>query len=181
GLDDRAAGGVDRMSDVGVELGPAVGVAGGAVLVELAAALVTEAGAQVVLAAAAGAAVGQLAAGHGHERPLGALDDLQVADDEGVVVRARAEGLRPLVVVFHQFDADLGDDHSCSPFFCGTGGRGNGWQKATGGDSGLGPRVREALPGTSPVASPSRATPSQEQSHSSPSAPLLLQEGTGDA
>src|SRR5262249_11389319 len=40
GLDHLAAGGVDRVSDVGVQLGPAVGIAGGAILVELAAALV---------------------------------------------------------------------------------------------------------------------------------------------
>ena len=52
-LDDFAAGGVDGVGDVGVELGPAVGVAGGPVLVELAAALVAEAGPQMVLAAAA--------------------------------------------------------------------------------------------------------------------------------
>src|SRR5205807_4146504 len=100
--------------------GPAVGVAGGAVLVQFGAALVAKAGAQVVLAAAAMAAVGQLTAGHGHERPLGALDDLQVADDEGVVERDRAEGLETFVVVFHKLDADFGDNHSSSPLICGT-------------------------------------------------------------
>src|SRR5579859_1447411 len=36
GLNDLAAGGVDRVRDVGVQLDAAVGVAGGAVLVELA-------------------------------------------------------------------------------------------------------------------------------------------------
>src|SRR5262249_37414797 len=116
-LDDLAAGRVDRVGDVGVQLGPAVGVARGAVLVELVAALVAVAGAQVVLAAALPAAVRQLAAGHGHERPLGALDDLQVTHHEGVVERDRAEGLEALVVVFHELDPDFGDDHSCSPFY----------------------------------------------------------------
>src|SRR5690348_11783697 len=52
GLDDLAAGGVDGVGDVGVQLDAAIDVAGGAVLVELVAALVAEAGAQVVLAAA---------------------------------------------------------------------------------------------------------------------------------
>src|SRR5262245_13000769 len=70
----------------------------------------------MVLAAALAAAVRQFAAGHGHERPLGALDDLQVANDEGVVERDRAEGLEALVVVVHELDPDFGDDHSCSPF-----------------------------------------------------------------
>src|SRR5262249_28619311 len=58
GLDHFAASGVDWMGNVGVQLDPAVGVAGSAILVELAATLVAEAGAQVVLAAAAGTAVG---------------------------------------------------------------------------------------------------------------------------
>src|SRR5262249_21326153 len=115
-LDDLAAGGVDRVGDVGVQLGAAVGVAGGPVLVELVPALVTVAGPQVVLAAAAAAAVRQLAAGHGHGRPPGALDDLQVAHDKGVVESDRAEGLEALVVVLHELDPDFGDDHSCSPF-----------------------------------------------------------------
>src|SRR5438105_4696376 len=116
GLDHLAAGGVDRVGDVGVELGPAVGAAGGAVLVEPAAALVAVPGPQVVLAATAGAAVRQLAAGHGNERALGAFDDLEVADDEAIVKRDRAEGEEAFVVVFHELDPDFGDDHSCSPF-----------------------------------------------------------------
>src|SRR5205823_8988755 len=91
-----------------------------AVLIQFGAALVAEAGAQVVLAAAGMAAVGQFAARHGHERPLGALDDLQVADDEGVVERDRAEGLEAFIVVFHELDADFGDNHSSSPLICGT-------------------------------------------------------------
>src|SRR5207253_1762122 len=73
-LDDLAAGGVDGVRDVGVELHPAIGVAGGAVLVELRATLVAEPRPQVVLAAARLAAVRQFSAGHGHERALGALD-----------------------------------------------------------------------------------------------------------
>src|SRR5207302_166774 len=99
----------------------AVGVARRAALVQLAAALVAEAGAQVVLAAALRAVVGQLAAGHGHERALGPLDDLQVAHHEGVVEGHRAERLKALVLLpaFHELNPDFGDNHSCTPYFCG--------------------------------------------------------------
>ena len=58
---------------------------------------------------------GQLAAGHGHERTVGALDDLQVADDEAVVERDRAECLKPFARLFHELDANLGDFHGRSP------------------------------------------------------------------
>src|SRR5262249_839647 len=89
---------------------------------ELAAALVAEARPQMILATALAATVGQFAAGHGHERALGALDDLEITDNEGVVERHRAEGLQALVLVaiFHELDTDFGDNHSCAPFFCGT-------------------------------------------------------------
>src|SRR5262249_13657748 len=119
GLDHLAAGGVDRVGDVGVQLGAAVGVARRPVLVELAAALVAEARPEMVLATTLAATVGQFAAGHGHERALGALDDLEITDNEGVVERHRAEGLQALVLVaiFHELDTDFGDNHSCSPFF----------------------------------------------------------------
>src|SRR5688572_24507956 len=63
-LHELTAAGVDGMSDVGVQLGPAIGVAHGAILIELRAALVAESSAQVVLAAAAPAAIGELAARH---------------------------------------------------------------------------------------------------------------------
>src|SRR5262249_42439518 len=81
-LDDRLlhhlpAGAVDRVGDVGVEFGPAVVVAGGPVLVQVGAAVVAIARPQVVLGPAPWAPVGQLAAGHGHEEALGALNDLQ--------------------------------------------------------------------------------------------------------
>src|SRR5439155_6361407 len=75
-LNGGAAGGVDGMGDVGMELespgaGAAVAVAVGAVgaheavLVQASAAVVAEAGAQVVLVAAARAVVAELARGHG--------------------------------------------------------------------------------------------------------------------
>ena len=120
-LDLLPAHRVDRVGDVGVQLGAAVGVADGAVLVEAAAALVAEPAPQVVLGAAVPAAVGQLPRRHGHEEALGPLDDLQVADDEHVVERDAAERLQPLVaarVVFHELDADFGDLHGRTPLRC---------------------------------------------------------------
>ena len=67
-LDHLAAGGVDGMGDVGIELRPAVFVLGGRLLPQPRAALVAVAGPKVVLAAALRAMGGELAAGHGHER-----------------------------------------------------------------------------------------------------------------
>jgi len=48
----------------------------------------------MVLTAALGAVGGELAAGHGHKRPGGSLDDLQVADDEAVVQRDRTNACK---------------------------------------------------------------------------------------
>ena len=109
------------MRDVGVQLDAAVGVADGAVLVELAAALIAEAGPQMILAAAAGTAIGQLAAGHGHERALGPFDDLQIADDEGIVERDRAEGLQAVSLLSSMSLMRTSVITTGSPFFCGTG------------------------------------------------------------
>ena len=67
----------------------------------------------MVLAAALRAVGGQLAAGHGHERPGRALDDLQIANDEGIVQRDRTERLEPFSRLLHELDANLGDFHGC--------------------------------------------------------------------
>ena len=82
---------------------------------ERSAALVAVAAAQVILAAALRAVGREFAAGHGHERAVGPLDDLQIADDEAVVERDRAERLQPLAGVFHELDANLGDFHGRTP------------------------------------------------------------------
>src|SRR5437899_10506243 len=116
GLHYFASGRVDRMGDIGMELGPAVGVASGPILVELMAALIAVAGPQMVFAAALRAPVGEFAARHGHERPLAAFDVLQIANDEHFVKRDRAESQEPFVVGFHELDWDLGEFLSCSPF-----------------------------------------------------------------
>src|SRR5262245_47981231 len=71
----------------------------------------------MILAAALRTTVGQLAARHGHKRALGSFDDLQIANDEGIVERHRAEGLQTLVIVLDELDANFSDLHSCSPFF----------------------------------------------------------------
>ncbi len=115
---------VDRMSDVGVKLHPAVtpmNVSAGvvhaaraaavAVFVEPASAAVTEAGAEMILLRAARAMVAKLARRHGEEKPVGPLDQLDVADDEGVVEGERAEGLEPARVVAAQVDAHFGELH----------------------------------------------------------------------
>ena len=73
----------------------------------------------MVLAAALRAMGRQLAAGHGHERAVGAFDDLQVADHEAVVERDRAERLESLARLLHELDANLGDFHGRSPYDAG--------------------------------------------------------------
>ncbi len=117
-LNDFAAGRIDGVCNVGMELGPAIGaVPERAVFVQLQAAVAAKTAAQVVFRAASGAAVRQFAAGHGHEAALGAIDDLEVADDKHVVECYRAEGVQPFVVVlfFDQLDANFGDLHGGSP------------------------------------------------------------------
>ncbi len=114
-LDQFAAVGIDRVRDVGVELGAAVGVLRGPLLVELGAALVAVQGAEVVLGMAPGTAIGQLAAGHRDERALGPLNDFQIADHEAGIERDRAEGLQPLVRVVHQLDAYFRNFHGRPP------------------------------------------------------------------
>ena len=69
----------------------------------------------MVLAAALGTMGREFATGHGHERPRRAFDDLQIADDEGIVQRDGAERLQALPRFFHELDADLGDFHGGPP------------------------------------------------------------------
>src|SRR5262249_2423707 len=90
-LDRLARGGVDGMRDVGVELDSGFGLADRGGNGQAAAAVVAELGADVVLAGAAGAALGDLPGRHRHEDALLAFDDLEVADDEGVVEGDGAE------------------------------------------------------------------------------------------
>jgi hypothetical protein len=80
------------------------------VFVEFQAAVAAKAAAQMIFRAAAGAAVGEFAAGHGDKAPFGPIDDFQIANDEHVVERDRTEGMQPFVIVF--FLDEL------NPYFC---------------------------------------------------------------
>ena len=97
-LDRIAAGGVDGVGDVGVELEAAVAgvlVAEVAVLIEMMAAIIAELGAEVVFLVAAIAMVGQFPRGHREKRAIIAIDQLYVANDESVIEGQGAEGLEP--------------------------------------------------------------------------------------
>ncbi len=110
-----ACHGVDRVGDVGVQLGPPIVIPHGAVLIELGAALVAEPRPEVVLAGTFEAAIRELAARHRHENTLGTFDNLQVPDNEGIIEGDRAEREQPLAIRFAQLDADFRDDHRGSP------------------------------------------------------------------
>ena len=69
----------------------------------------------MILHAALRAMRGQLAAGHGHKRAVGPLDDLQIANHEAIVERNRTECVQALATVLDQLDANLGDLHGESP------------------------------------------------------------------
>ena len=114
-LDHLPAGGIDRMRDVGIQLGTAIVVLGGLLLLQTRATLVAKSGAKMVLAAALRTVSGQLSTWHRHEGPCGALDDLQVAHDERIVERDRAKCLESFSRLVHELDANLGDFHGCSP------------------------------------------------------------------
>lgn len=81
------------MSNIGVKLGPAIGVANGSVFIQAETAVAAVATSQMVLGATGRAPVGQLAAGHGDKVAFGALNDFQIADNEGVVKGDGAEGM----------------------------------------------------------------------------------------
>ncbi len=65
----------------------------------------------MILHSAAGAVRGELAAGHGHERAIGAIDNLQIPHDKAVVERNRTERLEAFTRLFHELDANFGDFH----------------------------------------------------------------------
>jgi len=92
-LNHFAAFGIDRMRDVGIKFGAALIVLGQLFVLHSVPALVAVARPQVILEAAFRAAHRELAAGHGHEGPIRALNDLQVSDDKGVIERDGAERL----------------------------------------------------------------------------------------
>jgi hypothetical protein len=84
-LNNFPACGVDRVGNVGMELGAALGITKGPILVQSLAALVAKAGPQVVFGTALAAAISQLTAGHCNETILGAFDNLEVANDKCII------------------------------------------------------------------------------------------------
>ena len=114
-FDIVAALGVDGVCDVRVQFQPrravAVLMAQVALVVQSGTATVAEAGAEVVFFAAALAMVGQFARGHGQKKTVVAFDQLDVADDEGVVKGQRAERLESTADIQTQIDANFGEFH----------------------------------------------------------------------
>ena len=102
---------VDRVGDVCIELGSSGLVASGFKEIQRRAALIAERGAQRVLPLAAWTAHHDLSAGHGDKRAGGAVDELQVANDETVIERYTAECLKPLYGFIDEFDANFCNFH----------------------------------------------------------------------
>src|SRR5687767_4538020 len=103
------------MGDIGIQFGASLFVPGRAVILQPSAALVAIGRPEVVLTAALWTMRGQLAARHGHKGTIGALDNLQVANDKTVVKGEGTESLETLARIFHELDAHLGDFHGRSP------------------------------------------------------------------
>jgi len=106
---------VDRVGNVGIQLGTALVVGGHPIGIERGAALVAMVRTKVVFCAALGAVRSQLATGHRHKRSARALDDFEVSNDKTIVKRDRAKGLEPFSWLFHEFDSHFGDFHNSSP------------------------------------------------------------------
>ena len=72
----------------------------------------------MVFVSAFSAASRHFSAGHGDERSVDSLNDLQVSNDERMVNCNGAEGPKAIFQLFHQFDANLSDFHGvdCTPF-----------------------------------------------------------------
>jgi len=114
-LDHVAAKRIDGMCDIGVELGSAVGVFRGAPILQALATMVAVGGAEVILGVAVWAMSRELAARHGHERPVRAVNDLQIPHHEAVVERDRTKRLETFSRLVHELDANFGDLHGRSP------------------------------------------------------------------
>lgn len=97
GLKHFTAGGVNRVSNVGVQLGAAFSIADGASFVESATTLVAESASEMILGATVTTAVRQLPGRHGNKKAFCAFDDFQVADDKHVVEGDRTKRLKTFV------------------------------------------------------------------------------------
>lgn len=114
-LNHLAALGINRVGDVGIELGPAVGIEWHAILRQASPALVAILGTQVIFHSAPRAVGRQLAARHGDEGAVRAVDDFQIAHHEAVIKGDRAKRLEAFAGIFHEFDSHLGNIHGKSP------------------------------------------------------------------
>ena len=96
-----AAGDVDRVSHVGMELYTTILLTRRAIFRQAGAAFIAKTGAEVVLGAALGTAVGKFPRRHGDEGAVGPFDDLEVTNDDGIVERDAAKRLEPFGVGPH--------------------------------------------------------------------------------
>jgi len=118
-LDLLAALGIDGVRDVGVQLEAvlAVSVAVGkvTVFVETPAAVVAETGAEVVFLRAVWAMIAEFAGRHGQEKPVVAVNELYVADDESPVEGERAERLEAATAPGAEVDTNFRQMHGAPP------------------------------------------------------------------
>ena len=114
-LNHLAARRVDGVRNVGVKFRATIGVQRHTIGRKSIAALIAELRTEVVLHAAARAMRRELATRHGDEGAAGPLDDFQIPHDKAIVERDGAERLQSFAGLLHEFDADLGDFHGCSP------------------------------------------------------------------
>jgi len=106
------AGGIDGVSNVGVEFQPLLAVATAilliAIFIEAMAAMIAVAGAEMILFIAMGAMIGKLAGGHRQEEAIIAVDQLHIPHDERVIEGQRAEGLESAAALAAEIDANFG-------------------------------------------------------------------------
>jgi hypothetical protein len=110
-LDHFPALGINWMSNICVKFCAAIGVFGGPRIGHPLAALIAILRAKMVFHSAAGAVRRQLAARHGHKRPIGAIDNFQIAHDKAIVERDRTKRLEAFTRLFHELDANFSDFH----------------------------------------------------------------------
>jgi hypothetical protein len=104
------------MRDVGIELGSALLIPDLAIVLQPQTALVAIGGPEVILGAALGAMRRQLSTGHRHKWSTRTLDDFQITDNKAIVKCDAAKCLKPIIGIFHELDAYLGDFHGGPSF-----------------------------------------------------------------
>lgn len=110
-LDSLSAFGIDRVCNVRMELHSPVTVLMDPVFLKFCSAVTAEFCPQMVFAAAFTAMVAHFAGGHCNKQTTGSFNDLDVADDEFIVERHRAERLETIILISYKFDPDFADLH----------------------------------------------------------------------